>query len=378
MLIQCTKKLLDELGIKQVPQKEEAALFSWHANVITINRRKAVLMVNDRNRYVIVLYGLKKRDFQQLDRLISQAIKDIFQDECIDEKVIGQFMSQSGDITFTKTKDRSSITRVNRAAELVHAYYEDISEEKIIQSQLSIRISRVMVSSGQGVNRYMYPNKELYKDLAALCGKPAIRCQAAVLKVTLDLENFEVWRRLVVPLNYTFPMLHNALQIAFGWKDYHLHEFYLYEGKGPVDISYINHSGFHKEGYKPVLNLVCDDEALSYPNDVKMRMEKDIRLSEIPFQQAKYNYDFGDNWQHYIEVEEVMDDYDGNYPVCLDGKGDAPPEDVGGETGYDEFVMVMADENHPDHLRYKVWSESLKYEKFDLDEVNWRLRLKFD
>lgn len=34
MLIQYTKKLLDELGIKAPPFKEEEGLFSCHANLI--------------------------------------------------------------------------------------------------------------------------------------------------------------------------------------------------------------------------------------------------------------------------------------------------------------------------------------------------------
>lgn len=34
-----------------------------------------------------------------------------------------------------------------------------------------------------------------------------------------------VWRRIQVPLAYTFWDLHVAIQDAMGWLDYHLHEF---------------------------------------------------------------------------------------------------------------------------------------------------------
>src|SRR5699024_585038 len=75
MLIQCTRKLLDQLKIKpsEVPRKTQP-LFSWHANILTINRRKTVVLVNDSNRYVVVLYGLLAKDFQKLDQLIFEAI----------------------------------------------------------------------------------------------------------------------------------------------------------------------------------------------------------------------------------------------------------------------------------------------------------------
>ena len=36
-------------------------------------------MVNDKNRYVIVLHGLKAKDFKKLDELILQAIRETFQ-----------------------------------------------------------------------------------------------------------------------------------------------------------------------------------------------------------------------------------------------------------------------------------------------------------
>lgn len=68
-------------------------------------------------------------------------------------------------------------------------------------------------------------------------------------------------------------------------------------------------------------------------------------------------------------TEKVIDDFHANHPVCLEGSGDAPPEDVGGETGYECFVEAMADENHPEHNDYKLWLERKIYEKFDLNLI---------
>lgn len=38
MLIQCTKKLLDHIKVKPATPEDKAPLFSWHANIITLNR----------------------------------------------------------------------------------------------------------------------------------------------------------------------------------------------------------------------------------------------------------------------------------------------------------------------------------------------------
>ncbi|WP_027364989.1 plasmid pRiA4b ORF-3 family protein [Desulfotruncus alcoholivorax] len=375
MLIQCTKKLLDELNIKPASHPDEEPLFSWHANLVRVNRRKTVVLVNDRNRYVIVLYGLKAKDFKKLDEHIIQAIRETFQNECIKDEIIEQFINHSKEVTYTKTKDRTSVARMNKSCELVYGYEDLMLEGYINQSAVNIRVSRLIV--GDGSKKYVRPSEELYKDLEAFADKPIFACKAVELKVTLDLEKYNVWRRIVVPVNITFNKLHKVLQAAFGWKDYHLHEFYIYDNEKFDNELSINHSGYHKEGYKPIINLVYDEEALGYENDVPMKLETGIKLSEYIPARIKYNYDFGDNWQHYIEVERVIDDYDKNYPVCLEGEGNTPPEDVGGEHGYEEFLEIIADEKHPEHEEMVAWGESQGYNDFDIEMVNRAMKFEY-
>jgi len=103
------------------------------------------------------------------------------------------------------------------------------NDSSIHQPALGHRLSRYLVGDGEG--DYIYPNKEMYQDLEVFSGEAIFGCKAAVIKVTLDLEKHHVWRRLVVPVNISFPKLHKLIQYAFGWKDYHLHQFYIYDEK---------------------------------------------------------------------------------------------------------------------------------------------------
>ena len=73
----------------------------------------------------------------------------------------------------------------------------------------------------------------------------------------------------MVPVNRTFSKLHQILQAAFEWQDCHLHEFYIY---GDSASDHAKH--------KPIINLVSNEEAFAYPNKVKMKHEKGIKLSE--------------------------------------------------------------------------------------------------
>lgn len=378
MLIQCTKKLLDQIKVKPATPEETAPLFCWHANIITLNRKKAVILVNDSNRYIIVLYGLIAKDFKKLDQLIMDAIKATFQAEGISDEVIEQYIQQAEDITYTKTKDRTSVARMNTSIEPTPTFAERLMNSKeTIQVPLSVRLSRLIV--GDGTGDYITPYKELYQDLEAFSGKQIFQTEAIQMKVTLELGELKVWRRLVVPLQITFRQFHRVLQTAFDWQNNHLYEFYVYAnetGAMTKEAWNINHPAFNSEGKKPILNIVSDEEAFNDDGDMPMKLDTEVTLSMIlpEYTSVKYHYDFGDSWRHQIEVESLLDTYDKNYPVCLDGEGDTPPEDVGGEPGYIMFLNIRSDENDPDHDHMMAWAKSQGYKSFDMQSVNFNLK----
>ncbi len=376
MLIQCTKKLQDQLKIKpaEVEAEGEDPFYSWHANVLVIERRKTVVLVNDKNRYIVVLYGLKAKDFAKMEEHIIAAIRETFKAEGIKEVVVEKYLEKAGAVNFAKTKDRASVARMNKGCENAQILGRDLNPVVLYSTEVSMRASRFLAGSNNG--DYFSPNEELFDDLEKLAEETIFQSEAAVLKVTLELEGHQVWRRIVVPLNYTFTRLHEILQIAFDWKGYHLHEFYIYvNAESGFDKSFSRFSS-NEAVMRPVVNLVSNDEAFAYPNDVEMKHEKSVKLSEyIPSHRyLMYIYDFGDDWNHRILVEETMDDYDRNVPVCLDGEGNAPPEDCGGESGYDEFLKIMADEQHPDHESMSQWGRMQGYRDFNLSEINRRLK----
>ena len=332
-----------------------------------------MVLVNDKNRYSIVLYGLKAKDFKEFDQHIREAVRRTLGEECIKDAVIEKFINNSGNIVYAKTRNRFLVSRMNESCRPVEFYPEMLDDSSLYQPALSKRISQLLV--GNGKEDYIYPNQEFYQDLEALSGENIFSCQAAVIKVSLELE--KVWRKLVVPVNISFTRLHQVIQAAFDWQDYHLHEFYIY-GEERTDISNINHSGYHKDGLKPLICLVGSEEDLAYQDDyVEMKLEKGIRLLEYLTARIKYNYDYGDNWQHYLEVEEIIDDYNYNYARCLAGEGNTPPEDVGGKYGYQEFLEIIADSDHPDHDSMLEWGQSQGYKEFDLEEVNRAIKRRY-
>jgi len=383
MFIQCTKKLLDELKIKPEPTAiEEAPLFSWHANFLTINRRKTVVLVNDSNRYVIVLYGLLAKDVREFDELITEAIQTNFREEGIREEIIQQFIAHAPTITYTKTKDRSSVARMNNSIDPVYFFADLLDNKTIIQTEVSLRASRHVV--GGSNSNYTKPIHELYDELEIFSGKSALQVGAVQLKVTLNLVNFRVWRRIIVPTYLNFHQLHKILQKSFGWLDYHVYESYVYDnnvGTANINKWFYYHGADHREEKTPILNIVSDEEAFDYgDDDIPMELDNKLKLSDfLPSHNSiRYNYDFGDDWQHDIEVESFIEQYNKSYPVCLDGAGTTPPEDVGGESGYMNFLETIAHESNPDREYMISWGESQRYSEFDMEQVNLLLKSYFD
>ena len=69
-----------------------------------------------------------------------------------------------------------------------------------------------------------------------------------------------------------------------------------------------------------------------------------------------YTYDFGDDWEHDIVVEKVLDRGDAVvYPRCTGGRRAAPPDDCGGVWGYAELVEILSDPDHPEHEDRLEW-----------------------
>lgn len=170
------------------------------------------------------------------------------------------------------------------------------------------------------------------------------------LKITLKDIRPPIWRRVLVP-DCSLDEVHEIIQVAMGWENYHLYDF---EVGG--------------ERYTDPRGM----------DDLDMEDASRARLSGIiPKEKFKfsYTYDFGDDWKHEVLVEKILLLEAGQkYPVCVDGKRACPPEDVGGPWGYEEFVDAIRDPQHEQHEEYLEWVGEFDSEAFDLDAVNKELR----
>jgi hypothetical protein len=174
-----------------------------------------------------------------------------------------------------------------------------------------------------------------------------------VLKVSLRGARPPIWRRLRIPARTTLDTLHEVLQVSFGWLDYHLHVF--------------------ECGGERYSDRSAETDWGEPDGD-----ESQVRLADLvggPGDRLRYEYDFGDSWQHDIVVEQAIPDDGATVAVCLGGRRAAPPEDSGGVGGYAELCAILADPRHAEHDERMAWiGGRFDPTHFDPGEVNSLLR----
>lgn len=198
------------------------------------------------------------------------------------------------------------------------------------------------------------------------------------LRISID-TNPEIWRLIEVDAALTLADLHDVIQIAFGWRDTHLHEFAEHDPEARS---------------MPLVGRASRLWRLPHPDDMhdewfEMLDESDHAIGDVIDSLAgplRYHYDFGDSWWHRIDLIEDIEDDPGAPPaIVIRGERRGPLDDSGGPFGYDELLGVLAEPGHPDRVHLAAWADGaagpwrqFDPTTFDVEHVNRELALRFD
>ncbi|MEI6122253.1 MAG: plasmid pRiA4b ORF-3 family protein [Bacteroidota bacterium] len=146
-----------------------------------------------------------------------------------------------------------------------------------------------------------------------------------------------------------FRDLHLVIQNVMGWNNTHLYQFI-----------------FQKDSYigNPEL-LESDDVADDSITELAV-------IFDEPKVKVIYEYDFGDSWEHEVVLEKIVEKIPGQqYPFCLAGEMNCPPDDCGGIPGYYYYMEVLKNKKHPEYKDIKEWmGGDFDPAFFDLETVN--------
>lgn len=169
------------------------------------------------------------------------------------------------------------------------------------------------------------------------------------LKITLKDIKPPIWRRILVAPEIKLDKLHDVLQIVMGWTNSHLHQFETPDG-------YFADPSFEVE---------------------ETQSSRKVTLQSVlygPKSSIRYEYDFGDTWDHQVQLEKVVELDQPVLALCLGGARSCPPEDCGGFWGYDNLLEILKNPKHPEYESMTEWiGPGFDPEFFDIGEVNEQL-----
>lgn len=345
LILRGTKKLRDRVKgpLADGDSVSTTALGDWFATAL-FWRPQVALLVNQRTMLPVFVELAPAGTL--LDRVPS-AIESVLRRHGVDDPLLIAERDAMSEVVIAPTNDRSVVGVMNEFAfHGEHLWKEGLRDLEL----LSLRLSNLIL--GPLLKRSGSPDRELAavfgntdRDTGAstfpspsaptaLVPKSAKRsddvyqCKISLLDITPP-----IWRRVHVDGSTTLDQFHEIVQAAFGWWNYHLHEFEAGDVRyGPPDTA---------EDW--------DDP----PQD-----ERRTRLDAIANEGSsfRYTYDFGDGWDHQIVIERVLPrSFDLATPACIAGQRACPPEDCGGPWGYRELLEILTNPDHPEHNERRRW-----------------------
>ncbi len=169
------------------------------------------------------------------------------------------------------------------------------------------------------------------------------------LKITLQHTKPPIWRRIEVA-NVKLAELANLILQAMGWMNCHLHQFRL--GDRYLVPQEALEFDMHGDSYAKlkVANLFNDSGPVYF------------------------DYDFGDGWEHRIELEGTSKIPSNQLPRCTAGRRACPPEDIGGIWGFENFVDAIQNEQHPEREELIEHYGEFNPDEFDEDLTTRQMR----
>ena len=163
-IIHCTQKVLKQLSkpIMTLEQAEKSkdvnGIGNWYANYIIIERRKCLVMTNEKTLYTFMIPGVKKADFESLqERFINQFVLNL-NHEKFKPDIIEKVIEEYNEIEFAKTNNRSVLGSMN---DFAFAYQVHIDNDGGLENFNLLQTNSKINQTPMSAIDYSYPIEKL-------------------------------------------------------------------------------------------------------------------------------------------------------------------------------------------------------------------------
>lgn len=345
-----------ELGLEE--QTDD--LYSWTAHVTNFYEDgpdDTLILINNASRFVLYVFPVDTSSWKNLtteamENLLLTYIKQGLEKANFSKKAIEHYLKKEGQSYLLKNQGRQRtawFTMVMRYIIAQITQNPDFHERTEELEYLSDALFKV---GGD----YQFSFEYFQTLLAEELGHSVFETDVFDLSINLDAGAYTVHRLIRVPAAISFADLHEIIQQAFGWANYHLYQFELTKSQKDWTFTEV-YSDF-------------EDPRLSEASDYQLKdfLRKGNKLT--------YTYDMGNYWEHEIQVVDAIKGYQEEVPLLLEAEMQTPPEDVGGPGGFIDFLEALENPNHPQHEDMVNWygQETWRKEYWSLRKLPTSLR----
>lgn len=173
-----------------------------------------------------------------------------------------------------------------------------------------------------------------------------------ILQLRIELIHTSIWRRVLVESESSFADLHQVIQKVMNWDNSQAHEFRV-----------------NKDKFIAPKQNEIEFGSRTYLNEEKEKLSEYLAASCA---EITYLYDFDNDWKHQIKLEKELKTEEQDYPVCIDGEKQAPPEDCGGVPGYRHILEAVNNPEENKEILAELRGE-FEPDDFNIAAINDRL-----
>lgn len=339
----------------------QRSFFKWHGNLVKLQDNDYILLTNDATGFTLIFLNPYEEDYLEFGDWLSEALSRMMNRMGFSDHSIINYFKSFGEITVSRASNQKLMGKNSSAGQLVTVYEDYINDDECFQDSWSYKVSEMKKGEDGSVNAVEAFISEFEKTI----GNSTIDVAVAELEIRLKLHEMkDVVRIVQVPMNVTFDDLHSIIQTVFMWQNAHLHQFILEDGYTLVGA----------EGYSQMQHFGGQGEDTT--DSGNHYLLSDI-ISHYENRQFNYIYDFGDFWEHTVQVRKIWTEHKQVSPKLKMMMGDPVPEDIGGSGGYAYYLEVMNEPQHPEFDSLSHWAEDYHKRKYFLntvDSINSRLQ----
>ncbi|MCC5890566.1 MAG: plasmid pRiA4b ORF-3 family protein [Alkalibacterium sp.] len=352
------KILNDTVDTLEFTEKEDTteptdAFHQWHANSMKAEEHDLIVLTNDATGLTLIFLNPYEEDYLEFGDWVSEGLARLMLRMGLSEESVNDYFLKTESITASKASNPKLIGKNSASSQLVLTRLELIDEDDYFQESWSYKVNLMKL----GENHFKNPIEGFLSEFGKEIEAPAYTVDVAEMEIRLKLFSQEDIIRIVhVPLNLTFDDLHDVIQTVFLWEKSHLHQFIMEDGTTIIG----SENAFHSQRLYGETDQNTEIGSHYLLSDVVQRDENRV---------FNYVYDFGDFWEHTINVRKIWAVHKRTHPSLKMMIGDPAPENVGGPGGYALYQEAVNDPSHPEHEEWKEWARDYTSRKYLLNNV---------